>query len=121
MSKVNLSEKFALFEEAWTPKIAGQVNDMHVKLDKFRGDFDWHAHEHEDELFLVIKGQMRMAFRDREEIVGEGEFIIVPRGVEHRPGAVGEECHVLLLEPATTVNTGDNPDSKLTITELDRI
>jgi len=121
MSKVNLSEKFALFEEAWTPKITGQVNDMHVKLAKFRGDFDWHAHEHEDELFLVIKGQMRMAFRDREEIVGEGEFIIVPRGVEHRPGAVGEECHVLLLEPATTVNTGDNPDSKLTITELDRI
>ncbi|MEM8615976.1 MAG: cupin domain-containing protein, partial [Pseudomonadota bacterium] len=102
-------------------KIAGQVNDMHVKLAKFRGDFDWHAHAEEDELFLVIKGQMRMAFRDREEIVGAGEFIIVPRGVEHRPGAVGDECHVLLLEPATTVNTGDNTASELTVTDLDRI
>ena len=121
MTKVNLSEKFGLFTEAWTPKIAGQVNDMHVKLAKFRGDFDWHKHDTEDELFFVVKGQMRMAFRDREEIVGEGEFIIVLHGVEHRPGAVGEECHVLLLEPATTVNTGDNTKSKLTVTELDRI
>jgi len=121
MTKINLAEKFDLFTEAWTPKVAGRINDMHVKLAKFRGDFDWHAHADEDELFLVVKGEMRMAFRDREEIVGEGEFIIVPRGVEHRPGAVGEECHVLLLEPATTVNTGDNMASKLTVTELDRI
>ncbi len=121
MTKVNLTDKFALFEEAWTPKIAGQINDMHVKLAKFRGDFQWHSHEHEDELFLVVKGTMRMAFRDREEIVEAGEFIIVPRGVEHRPGAVGEECHVMLLEPASTVNTGDGAETDLTVKELEDI
>lgn len=121
MSKINLSDKFALFDEAWTPKIAGQVNDMHLKLAKFRGDFQWHSHAHEDELFLVVKGTMRMAFRDREEIVEAGEFIIVPRGVEHRPGAVGDECHVVLLEPATTVNTGDGTATDLTVTDLEDI
>lgn len=119
--KVNLSEKFALFDAAWTPKIAGQVNDMHLKLAKFRGDFQWHSHEQEDELFLVVKGTMRMAFRDREEIVEAGEFIIVPRGVEHRPGAVGEECHVILLEPATTVNTGDGAETEFTVKDLEEI
>ena len=121
MTKVNLSEKFDLFSEAWTPKIVGDMNGMHIKLAKFRGDFDWHSHEHEDEMFLVTKGTMRMAFRDRVETVEAGEFIIVPRGVEHRPGAVGEECHVMLLEPQSTVNTGDNADSARTVTELDRI
>ena len=121
MSKVNIAEKFGLFDEAWTPKIAGQVNDMHLKLAKFRGDFQWHSHEKEDELFLVVKGTMRMAFRDREEIVEAGEFIIVPRGVEHRPGAVGDECHVVLLEPAATVNTGDGEATDFTVTELEDI
>ena len=121
MTKVNLAEKFDLFDAAWTPKIAGQVNDMHLKLAKFRGDFQWHSHEKEDELFLVVKGTMRMAFRDREEIVEAGEFIIVPRGVEHRPGAVGDECHVVLLEPVTTVNTGDGAESDLTVKDLEEI
>lgn len=121
MTKVNLAEKFDLFDAAWTPKIAGQVNDMHLKLAKFRGDFQWHSHDEEDELFLVVKGTMRMAFRDREEIVEAGEFIIVPRGVEHRPGAVGDECHVVLLEPATTVNTGDGAESNFTVKDLEEI
>ena len=121
MKTVNLAEKFAQFDEAWTPKIAGRVNDMHLKLAKFRGDFQWHSHETEDELFLVIKGEMRMAFRDRVEIVKAGEFIIVPRGVEHCPGAVGDECHVVLLEPMTTVNTGDGGDTALTVRDLEEI
>ncbi len=121
MSKVNLADKFSQFEAAWTPKIVGKVNNFHVKLAKFRGDFQWHSHKDEDELFLVVKGTMRMAYRDRTEIVGEGEFIIVPRGVEHCAGAESDECHVLLLEPATTVNTGDGEVSELTVTELEEI
>ena len=121
MTKVNLFEKFGLFSEAWTPKIVGDMNGMHVKIAKFRGDFDWHSHENEDEMFLVTQGTMRMAFRDRVETVEAGEFIIVPRGVEHRPGSVGEECHVMLIEPQATVNTGDNEASARTVTDLDRI
>ena len=108
-SKVSLADRFTLITEAWSPRLAGEVNGMQVKLAKFRGDFDWHSHAGEDELFLVVKGRMRMAFRDRTEIVDAGEFIIVPRTVEHRPGSVGEECHVMLFEPASTVNTGDGP------------
>ncbi len=106
MTKVNLSEKFAAFEGHWQPKLAGRVNGTDVRLVKLKGDFDWHAHANEDEMFLVIKGELRMAFRDRVEIVREGEFIIVPRGTEHRPGA-DEECHVMLIEPSSVVNTGD--------------
>lgn len=121
MTPINLIEKFASFTEAWTPKIAGEVNGMHVKLAKFRGDFDWHSHDDEDEMFLVVKGTMRMAFRDRTEIVSEGEFIIVPRGVEHRPGSETEECHVLLFEPASTVNTGGGAVTERTVTELEKI
>ncbi|MEQ3747302.1 MAG: cupin domain-containing protein [Henriciella sp.] len=121
MSKVNISEKLTKFDEAWSPKIVGDMNGMQVKLAKFRGDFDWHSHENEDEMFLVTQGTMRMVFRDRVETVEAGEFIIVPRGVEHRPGSVGEECHVMLLEPATTVNTGENDASDRTVTDLDRI
>jgi mannose-6-phosphate isomerase-like protein (cupin superfamily) len=119
MDKVNLAEKFALFSEHWSPKIAGQVNDFHVKLVKFSGEFVWHHHDAEDELFLVVKGRMRMCFRDREVIVDAGEFIIVPRGVEHKPVA-DEETHVLLLEPATTLNTG-NVRNERTLEALGRV
>ncbi len=106
MKKVNIKEKFALFDEHWSPKIAGELNDQHVKLVKFQGEFVWHHHESEDELFLVMKGRFRMDFRDRAVWIEEGEFIIVPRGVEHRPFAE-DEVHVMLFEPAGTLNTGN--------------
>jgi len=118
--KVNLEQKFGLFAEAWSPKIVGELNGQQVKLARFRGEFIWHAHEHEDELFLVVRGTMRMHFRDREELVREGEFLIVPRGVEHLPAAEGDETWVLLLEPASTVNTG-NAGGQRTVTELERL
>ncbi len=113
MEKVNLKEKFALFSEHWHPKIVGELNGQHVKLAKFQGEFVWHRHEQEDELFLVVKGRFRMDFRDRAVWIEEGEFIIVPRGVEHRPFAE-EEVHVLLFEPSGTLNTG-NVESELTM------
>jgi len=106
MEKVNLGEKLALFADQWSPKVVGELNGQHVKLVKFVGEFVWHKHDHEDELFLVVKGRFTMEFRDRLVALEEGEFLIVPRGVEHRPVAV-EEVHVLLFEPATTMNTGD--------------
>jgi len=106
MHKVSLAEKLALFSETWSPRIVGEVNDCHVKLAKLKGEFVWHRHEAEDEMVLVVHGSLRMRFRDREETVGPGEFIIVPRGVEHLPVA-DEEVHVLLVEPKTTLNTGD--------------
>jgi len=105
MHTINLSEKLALFDDLWSPKAIGAVNGMHVKLVKLAGEFVWHAHEAEDELFFVLRGRLRMQFRDREEVVRPGECIIVPRQVEHRPVA-DEDTHVLLLEPASTVNTG---------------
>lgn len=105
MRRVNLSEKLALFDERWSPRAIGAVNDFLVKLVKLEGEFVWHAHEVEDELFLVLHGRLRMQFRDREVPVGPGEMIIVPHGTEHRPVADGE-VHVLLMEPASTVNTG---------------
>lgn len=105
MDKVNLAEKLALVHEAWSPKAVGAVNDFLVKLVKLHGEFVWHAHDLEDELFLVLQGHLRMQFRDREVLVSPGEFIIVPHGTEHRPVA-DEEVHVLLLEPKSTVNTG---------------
>jgi mannose-6-phosphate isomerase-like protein (cupin superfamily) len=117
--KVNLAEKLAQFHEHWSPKIVGELNGQHVKLVKFTGEFVWHHHEHEDELFLVVKGQFRMEFRDRQVWLEEGEFLIVPRGVEHRPVAE-EEAHVLLFEPATTLNTG-NLRSDRTVSQLERI
>ncbi len=110
VAKVGLTEMFGRFGEAWSPKVVGEVNDAFVKLAKFRGDFVWHHHDQEDELFLVVRGQMRMKLRDpdeREVVVGEGEFVVVPRGVEHLPGAVGDEAWVLMLEPKTTLNTGN--------------
>ncbi len=109
IEKVNLAEKFSRFSEPWSPKIAGEINDAYLKLVKFTGEFLWHHHEHEDELFLVVKGVMRMKLRDPEErevAVGEGEFIIIPRGVEHCPMA-DAEAQVVLLEPKTTLNTGN--------------
>ena len=111
MEKVNLGEKLALFTDHWSPKIVGELNGQHVKLVKFRGEFVWHKHDHEDELFLVVKGRFIMEFRDRHVPLGEGEFLIVPRGVEHRPVA-DEEVHVLLFEPATTLNTGNVRDER---------
>jgi mannose-6-phosphate isomerase-like protein (cupin superfamily) len=119
VDKVNIEEKLALFDEHWKPKIAGELNGQHVKLVKFIGEFVWHHHDEEDELFLVVKGRFRMEFRDRSVMVEEGEFIIVPRGVEHRPVA-DEEAHVLLFEPASTLNTGNVRDER-TVAELDRI
>ncbi|MCE9574016.1 MAG: cupin domain-containing protein [Deltaproteobacteria bacterium] len=119
MRVVNLAETFARFSDHWSPKIVGELNDCHVKLVKLVGEFVWHAHAAEDELFLVIAGTLRMRFRDREEIVRPGEFVIVPRGVEHMPVA-DEETHVLLLEPKSTVNTGDAGGAR-TVTDLDRL
>ena len=108
----NLDRAFASFAETWSPRVAGQINNMMVKLAKFEGEFVWHHHDTEDELFLVHKGRLMMKFRDRDEIVEEGEFIIVPHGVEHCPVALDGVCEVLLLEPATTVNTGNAQDAR---------
>ncbi len=107
MDVVNLQEKFAQFDKPWTPYIVGQLNGQHVKVVKLEGEFVWHQHESEDELFLVIDGRLRMEFRDRTELVGPGAFIIVPRGVAHRPVAETSPCLVVLFEPASTLNTGD--------------
>ena len=106
MDKVNLGDKLALFDDYWSPKVIGELNGQLVKIVKFQGEFVWHHHDREDELFLVIKGRLRMDFSDRSVYLDEGELIIVPRGVEHRPVAE-EEVHVLLFEPATTLNTGN--------------
>lgn len=105
MQKVNLAEKLTLIRDTWSPKAVAAVNDFHVKLVKLEGEFVWHHHETEDELFLVLQGRLRMQFRDREVVLEPGELVVVPHGVEHRPVADGE-VHVLLLEPGTTVNTG---------------
>jgi mannose-6-phosphate isomerase-like protein (cupin superfamily) len=119
MEKVNLKEKLALFEAHWQPKIVGELNGQFVKLVKFKGPFVWHHHEAEDEMFFVVAGRFRMEFRDRAVWLEPGEFIIVPRGVEHRPVA-DEEAHVLLFEPASTLNTGNVQDA-LTQPVLERI
>lgn len=103
---VNLAQKFGLFTERWHPKIVGELNDSYVKLVRLEGEFVWHQHENDDELFLVVKGTLTIRLRDRDLTVREGEFVIIPRGVEHLPVA-DEEVHVLLLEPKTTLNTGD--------------
>ena len=106
VDKVNLAQKLALFSEHWSPKVVGELNGQHVRLARLHGPFVWHRHESEDELFLVLHGHLRMELRERTVDVGPGEFIIIPRGVEHRPVAE-EEVHVLLFEPASTLNTGD--------------
>lgn len=119
MKKVNLSDKFALIHDHWNPRIAGELNGQHVKLVKFQGEFVWHKHDAEDELFFVVEGGFRMEFRDRSVELRAGEFLIVPRGVEHRPVAE-REVSVMLFEPATTLNTGDTRGA-LTRDELDVI
>src|SRR5215813_10191283 len=107
MDVVNLAEKLSRFTERWSPKIVGEVNDMHVKLVKLAGEFVWHHHENEDELFLVVAGRLRMQLRDGSRDLGPGELVIVPRGVEHCPLALTDEVQVVLLEPKTTLNTAN--------------
>jgi mannose-6-phosphate isomerase-like protein (cupin superfamily) len=119
MHKVNLADKFALFADHWSPKVVGELNGQQVKLVKFAGEFVWHSHAAEDELFLVVAGSFRMEFRDRTVHLSAGEFLIVPRGVEHRPVA-DAEVQVLLFEPATTLNTGDVRDER-TVERLERV
>ena len=119
MEKINLIEKFNLFTDYWNPKIVGELNGQHVKLAKLKGEFIWHRHDNEDELFFVVKGALRMEMRDRIVIIGEGEFFIVQRGVEHKPVA-DEEVHVMLFEPVSTLNTG-NVRSERTIEQLKTI
>jgi mannose-6-phosphate isomerase-like protein (cupin superfamily) len=111
MQKVNLKEKFSKFTEHWQPKIVGELNGQYIKLVKFKGEFDWHHHENEDEMFMVISGSFDLEFRDHTVTLGEGEFFIVLKGVEHRPVAK-EEASVLLFEPAATLNTGNITSDK---------
>ncbi|GAB4439448.1 MAG: cupin domain-containing protein [Anaerolineae bacterium] len=106
MEKINLAQKFNLFNEYWSPRIAGELNETHVKLVKLKGEFIWHHHEAEDELFWVVKGRLLIKFRDRDLWLDEGELVIIPKGVEHMPVAE-EEVHLVLIEPKTTVNTGN--------------
>jgi mannose-6-phosphate isomerase-like protein (cupin superfamily) len=123
MDKVNLAQKFSLFSEHYSPKIVGEVNDAYVKLAKLQGDFMWHHHDLEDELFFVVKGTLHMRIREngveREIVVRPGEFLIIPHGVEHFPSA-DEETHIMLLEPKSTLNTG-NLENERTLAELQRI
>ena len=118
VEKVNIAEKLALFSEYWSPKVVGELNGQHVKLVKLQGEFVWHHHDDEDEMFLVVDGRFRMEFRDRKLEIEAGEFVVVPRGVEHRPVA-DSEVSVMLFEPASTVNTG-SAGGALTA-ELERI
>ena len=119
MEKVNLAEKFYLFNDYCNPRIISELNGQHVKAVKLKGEFVWHSHEHEDELFLVVKGTFNMELRDKTVTINEGEFFIVPRTVEHKPVAA-EEVHILLFEPATTVNTG-GVQHEFTRTNLEKI
>ncbi len=119
MNKVSIIEKFSQFTDYWNPRIIGELNGQQVKAVKLKGEFVWHHHDHEDELFLVVRGQLKMEFRERTETVHEGEFIIVPRMTEHRPVA-DDEVHIILFEPASTINTG-NVENELTRKNPDRI
>jgi mannose-6-phosphate isomerase-like protein (cupin superfamily) len=119
MQTINLEDKFSLFSDYWNPRILGELNDTHIKVVKLKGEFVWHHHDNEDELFLVVKGTLRMKFRGHEAIVREGEFVIVPRGIEHLPVA-DEEVHLMLIEPKSTLNTG-NITNERTVAQLERI
>lgn len=119
MYAVNLAEKFSKIQDYWNPRILGELNDFAVKIVKLKGEFIWHHHEVEDELFLVMKGTLCMRFRDHEALIHEGEFLIVPHGVEHQPVA-DEEVHLVLLEPKSTLNTGTITNER-TVSELERI
>ena len=116
---VNVKEKLSIFNEHWSPKIVGELNGQQVKLAKLKGEFIWHFHEEEDELFWVIKGKLLMKLRDQDVVINEGEFFIVPKGVEHLPVAE-EECHIMLLEPTSTLNTG-NIHNQRTVEDLQRL
>lgn len=120
MEKVNLAEKFALFDDRWNPRLVGSLDDYDIKLVKLEGKFVWHKHDEEDELFLVINGRLSMDFRDRTVELTQGEFLVVPKGVEHRPRAE-QECQVVLMERRGVINTGDAPEGELTRHSLDRI
>jgi mannose-6-phosphate isomerase-like protein (cupin superfamily) len=119
MDKINIREKLTHFSDYWNPKILAELNGQHVKAVKLKGEFVWHHHDHEDELFLVVKGRLKMEFRDKIVVLDEGEFIVVPRMVEHRPVAEGE-VHILLFEPASTLNTG-NVENDRTRKHLEKI
>jgi mannose-6-phosphate isomerase-like protein (cupin superfamily) len=119
METVNLQEKFSRFSDYSNPRVIGAINDCEVKAVKLKGEFIWHHHDAEDELFLVIRGTLRMRFRDREAVVREGEFVIVPRGIEHCPVA-DDEVHIVLIEPKSTLNTG-NIVNERTVAQLERI
>ena len=119
MHSVNIAQKLATFSDHWSPKIVGQVNDTHIKLAKFQGEFMWHKHEHEDEMFLVVKGKFTMRLHTGDIELNEGEFLIVPRGVEHMPVAE-EEVQIMLIEPAGTLNTG-NVVNERTVQQLEHI
>ena len=119
METINLKEKFSRFSDYTNPRVIGEINDMQVKAVKLKGEFIWHHHELEDDLFLVVKGTLRMKFRDHEAIVREGEFVIVPKGVEHCPAA-DQEVHIVLIEPKSTLNTG-NIVNERTVAQLERI
>jgi mannose-6-phosphate isomerase-like protein (cupin superfamily) len=119
MEKINLRDKLALFSDHWNPRVVGELNGQHLKLVKFQGEFVWHDHAAEDEMFLVVRGSFRMEFRDRSVTLNEGEFLVVPRGVEHRPVAE-REVHVMLFEPARIKHTGD-VESALTVHQFERI
>jgi len=119
VDKVNLAQKFALFNEYWQPKIVGEINEYCIKLAKLKGEFVWHQHEKEDEMFLVIRGSLLIRFRDRDVRLDEGEFLIIPHGEDHLPVAE-EEVHVLLVEPGSTLNTG-NIENERTIAQLEKL
>jgi mannose-6-phosphate isomerase-like protein (cupin superfamily) len=120
MRVVDLAETFGRFADAWSPKIVADVNDMHVKVVKLRGEFVWHHHDTEDELFMVVAGRLRMQLRDGDRDVGPGQFIVVPHGVEHCPKALTDEVHVVLLEPKGTLNTGEVKNDR-TVETLERL
>ncbi len=120
IEKINLFEKLALFSDHWSPKIIGELNDCHIKLAKLKGEFVWHKHDDEDELFFIIKGKLLLKFRDRDVFLSEGELCIVPKGIEHLPIAE-EEVHVMFIEPKSTINTGNAMNSSLTKVNLTRI
>lgn len=119
MKKINIEEKLSLFNDHWNPRIVAELNGQHVKLAKLKGEFVWHKHDHEDELFFVLKGKLEIAFRDATVVINENEFFVVPKGVEHKPIA-REEVSVMLFEPASTLNTG-NEVNELTRQQLERI
>ena len=120
IKKVNISEKLGLFSEHWNPKIVGELNGQYVKLAKFQGEFIWHKHDNEDEMFLVLEGSFKMELRDKTIEINKGDFIIIPKGTEHKPCAE-KEVQIMLFEPATTLNTGNNSESERTKKDLEWI